>query len=805
MSTAWKQIHAGDLMSAQKTAQSGLDRFPDLKSEWHWRFLSLKAEILMRQGRYEESLALLDVQLPSNAAQSETAVWQKLTQGTSLGYLERYPEAANALEQAEKLASSLQPQLQGEVLLRKGTLASLQWDLAKAQSLFRSSLQFARANADPFLEASALGSLGVSAARMEHHDESIDWNEQALQLNHQQGLLGLASKAEGNLGWSYFELGDFANALTQYNTAEQEAVVAGLDHERVLWLTNSAVVHYELHEYAAAQEEAQKALDLSLKLGDPADTIECFQNSALIALQNSSHQEADHDLQEASRLAKLTPDPRRDLYTALLSAHLATRLQDFAKAEPIYSSIADNPAAPAYLHWESLAGLAQVYAAKGRVRDAEKKFEQAIDAIAKARVELEHEDLRFAFLSSAIRFYDQYVNFLIGQSRPLDALRIADLSRAQSLESGLTSWIMAKNGPSPAEPAKTAVARVFRPQEIAARFHATLLFYWLGRESSHLWVITPTKTDLYPLPRSSEIDEALTSYRETILKDPRDPLETGNSSGKKLYEMLIRPAEKSIPGNSRIIILPDGALNSLNFETLPVPDPKPHYWIEDVTISIANSLSLLSRAKNASPPQSANLLLFADPVPPGKEFPRLADAEKETAAIRQYFPEARRKLFLGQDARASRYLSSNPGKYSYLHFGTHGIASLTRPLESAVILTREGDSYKLYARDIVQHPLNAYLVTISACDGAGKRNFAGEGLIGLSWAFLRAGAHNVVAGLWEVSTASTPQLMDKLYKGLNEGKDPATALRNAKLSLIHSAEPYHRPFYWAPFQLYSGS
>jgi len=105
----------------------------------------------------------------------------------------------------------------------------------------------------------------------------------------------------------------------------------------------------------------------------------------------------------------------------------------------------------------------------------------------------------------------------------------------------------------------------------------------------------------------------------------------------------------------------------------------------------------------------------------------------------------------------------------------------------------------------VRHPFAAYLVTISAGNGAGTKSYAGEGLVGLSWAFLRAGAHNVIAGLWEVSNASTPQLMDELYKGLHAGEDPATALRNAKLTLLHSNGNYRKPFYWAPFLLYSGS
>jgi CHAT domain-containing protein len=59
--------------------------------------------------------------------------------------------------------------------------------------------------------------------------------------------------------------------------------------------------------------------------------------------------------------------------------------------------------------------------------------------------------------------------------------------------------------------------------------------------------------------------------------------------------------------------------------------------------------------------------------------------------------------------------------------------------------------------------------------------------------------------LWEVSDVSTPQLMDELYQGLQNGKNPDAALRAAKLSLLHSGNAFSKPFYWAPFQLYTGS
>ncbi|HKU28172.1 MAG TPA: CHAT domain-containing protein, partial [Candidatus Sulfotelmatobacter sp.] len=95
------------------------------------------------------------------------------------------------------------------------------------------------------------------------------------------------------------------------------------------------------------------------------------------------------------------------------------------------------------------------------------------------------------------------------------------------------------------------------------------------------------------------------------------------------------------------------------------------------------------------------------------------------------------------------------------------------------------------------------LVTIAACYGGGTRAYAGEGLVGLSWAFLYAGAHNVIGTLWEVSDASSPLLMDGVYAGIEQGLTPRAALRQAKRSLLQGS--FRRPFFWAPFQLFAGS
>ena len=269
----------------------------------------------------------------------------------------------------------------------------------------------------------------------------------------------------------------------------------------------------------------------------------------------------------------------------------------------------------------------------------------------------------------------------------------------------------------------------------------------------------------------------------------------------------LNPQQRLLPKDGRIILLADPSLAGLNFETLIVPGASPHFWIDDVTLTNASSLTLLSSAA-ARPPSKAMGLLLIGNTPQVDSFPALANAPEEMERVEGYFPVGNRTVLEGKQATPEAFLGSHPERYAYLHFVTHGTASITRPLDSAVILSKGGGSYKLYARDIIRLPLTAELVTISACEGAGGRAYSGEGLVGLSWAFLRAGAHNVVAALWEVNDSAAPQIMDSFYREMRKGRDPASALRTAKLALLHNKDPdivFKKPFYWAAFQLYAGS
>jgi len=720
-----------------------------------------------------------------------------MVQGTANAFLRHFDQAEKLLGQAQDLAQSYQPSLLGEVALRKGTLAFLSDNPTLAASEYRQALSLALSHKDPFLEAAARGSLGLIATRQERYDESIDWDRSALQLSRSLNAQSSVPRILGNLGWSYFELGDYNQALPLFQEAGDSLARIGLLDFQTRELVMTALAHYYLREFDNAGKESERGLNLARTLGDPVLITECLNSLALVSLSTRQVDLAEKYNLEATETARSSSDRGGELVATLISGRIAAARKDYPSAEAHFKLVLGDSRVATAVRWEAHARLARLYDLEGHRARAEQEYKHSVDTIQAARHSVGQDELRLAFLSSAIDFYDDYIDFLVRHHRPEDALRVADRTRSQTLAEGLASSSGA-SGP---------VSLGLSPRQLARKSRATLLLYWLGQEQSYLWVITPTKISCFGLAKKPQIDPLVKSYREQLLRG-NDVLASGSAEGKELYQMLIAPADKFFARNGRVIVLPAEGLYGLNFETLIVPRPTPHFWIEDATISEANSLALLSAASQKPNSKEKSLLLVGNPETPDPEFPPLPQAAAEIQKVSTHFPEAHCKVLEGKQATASAYLHSNPAQFCYLHFVTHGIASQTRPLESAVILTKEGDSYKLYARDIVTHPLKADLVTISACNGAGTRTYAGEGLVGLSWAFLRAGAHNVIASLWEVSDASsTAQLMDALYTNLDRGADPATALRSAKLFILksNSSTVFRKPFYWAPFQLYGGS
>jgi CHAT domain-containing protein len=652
----------------------------------------------------------------------------------------------------------------------------------------------------PCCRAADLVDIGFGTLQSRHYDQAVVALQEAANFATSVQARRQRQIALGNLGWAYENLGDFDNALANFQAAEQQAKDIGLTGNRVLWLQDAGLAEYKLGNFDAAGKYDEEALRsaLTLPVTDEVDQIVNIQsNLALLLLGQGQTDRARTYSDAALAAARESKDVNVVAYATFLRGLLAAR-----RAEPDAQRLlmqAWQTTTDLEIRMDVENAVANVYRGLGESRQAELWYRRSIKTFEQNRSSVQILGLRFSTFAYGDAIYRDYAEFLIAAQRPAEALQLLDRSRARTLEEGLGFGTVAG----------AVQDGVDDPQAVARKLNAPIFFYSLGPEKSHLWVITARETRLFILPKQKEIQTLVEEYLRDIQKST-DPLQTATASASSLYDALVKPAVGMIPHASKIFLLPDGVLHRLNFETLLEPTADGFkYWIEDVTVTITSSIRLLSRL-SATPSNAAtrDLLLIGDPVQAIREFEPLPNASAEMQRIQQHFPPDGPTVLGQSRAVPGAYAMSGPDQFRYIHFVAHGTASRSSPLDSAVILSpapNNPEDFKLYARDIVHHSLNARLVTISACYGSGLRTYAGEGLVGLAWAFLRAGAHNVIGALWQADDAATPLLMDRLYGELSAGATPDAALRTAKLSLIHSSSVYRKPLYWAAFQLYSGS
>ena len=186
----------------------------------------------------------------------------------------------------------------------------------------------------------------------------------------------------------------------------------------------------------------------------------------------------------------------------------------------------------------------------------------------------------------------------------------------------------------------------------------------------------------------------------------------------------------------------------------------------------------------------------------GYRFSRLANTAKEIKEVSRLFPDSR--VLIGPDASKDNLKKEDLTSRRYVLFSTHGILGNEIPYikQPALVLNLVGNKEEegfLTATEIFNMNLNADLVGLSACQTGLGIQSAGEGVVGLSRAFMYAGTDSVLVSLWSVSDESTYKLMVKFFEGLKQGKDKLAALQEAKNYLRTNG--YDNPFYWAPFIL----
>jgi CHAT domain-containing protein/Tfp pilus assembly protein PilF len=379
----------------------------------------------------------------------------------------------------------------------------------------------------------------------------------------------------------------------------------------------------------------------------------------------------------------------------------------------------------------------------------------------------------------------------------------------------------------------------------------TLLEYFLGREGAFLFAVSKRDYLVARLPSASTLDVRVKRLRDALAQPTRSAFSNYLIQARRLYQELIQPASKLLSNKQALIIVPDGVLHHLPFEVLiqtggrgaeQTEARRLPYLVRDYVISYAPSATVLaglSSSGEATTRSEKLLLAYADPeygeraeekvsqagmsvrgvfgsLTPWK-LKRLAWSRAEVTRIAELYPEPETTVLVGAQASEENVKTEDRlSRYRFIHFAVHGLLNEARPQFSGLVLSlpqtnanpkseirnpKSVEDGLLQVYEIFNLRLNAEMVVLSACETGLGKEVKGEGLIGLTRAFLYAGTPSVVVSLWKVDDRSTAELMVRFYRRLKDGTvGKADALRQAQLDLISEGKFPH-PYFWAPFVL----
>jgi CHAT domain-containing protein/Tfp pilus assembly protein PilF len=721
----------------------------------------------------------------------------------------------------------------------------------QALELFTSALQIHRDLGNRAMEAWVLSFLGATSLYLGDSDEALKNYTQALQI-HTETRSDWQAYTLRDIGWVYDRQGHPEKALEYYTRAYelshdkdrraeamalhgtgQAKIALGMPQEAVQSLEQALALFREIgnvygeasvllelgRAWQALSDEEQacrifhEALDLCRKR--KILNTEAVAQSAIARLERDRGRlaEAASAIEESLRIIESVRPT---------VASQRQRVTFFASRREYYDFYVDlqmrmHAQAPGDGH------LAVALAASERAR-----ARGLLDLLAEGRIDLQRG------ISPELKTRENEVGNRISllQGQLLDDLAQGG-KRAATIEAELDAaedereqieWQIRREHPHYAAVSNPATLEPRRIQELLDD-RTALLEYSVGSESSYLFVVTRDRLEGYRLPAAGELADRVEVFRETLERGGRRQFSRYADTAYELYRILLGPAAEILRDKPRLIISPDGPLLLLSFEALltkPAPSLRTYadlpYLLAEKSVTYVPSASVFAElgggaVSDAVPdavPAAAGtglFLGFADPdyAETGpSSLQSLPSSRAEVQEIARLFPPDHVRLYLGADASEAN-VKENPAleEARWIHFAVHGFFNEERPELSGLVLAQSGerkDAGLLQAYEIFNLNLKADLVVLSACDTALGKNVSGEGILGVSRAFLYAGASSVVVSLWQVSDASTSDLMIRFYRHLSQSGDKAEALRLSKLEMIRQGR-YDHPYRWAPFIL----
>ncbi len=340
----------------------------------------------------------------------------------------------------------------------------------------------------------------------------------------------------------------------------------------------------------------------------------------------------------------------------------------------------------------------------------------------------------------------------------------------------------------------------------------TLVSYFIAERQKRLYCFTITNKNFKATSKAlnEKFNDQLTILRNAIVYKTQAIYQ---ETAYQLHEQLLDPISIA-SDNEQVIFVPDGRLGIIPFEALLTNKIKDKtatyadlpYLVKKYAISYAYSATLWVQSLKKMQTQTQNpnqkIALFA-PVNFEKAA-SLKDSEIEVQEIAGLYQQS--TIFVKKEAQEKLLKSNQMLDYQVVHFATHGFVDENVPDKSGILLAADLSKQEdgvWYLGEIYNAKFNADLLLLSACQtGVGKIS-RGEGIIGLTRAFLYAGAKNMAVSFWKVADSSTSRLMVDFHRNFRE-KESANnfgkALQRAKLAMITSKD-FAAPYYWSAFVL----
>lgn len=645
--------------------------------------------------------------------------------------------------------------------------------------------------------------------------------------------------ASGALGNVYHACGAFDRALDLYQSALDEATQRNDQRRMTQELAAIGRAHLGLQDAEAAIDVLQKALRLARLAQDPQAELESLGSLAIGASRLGDHAQMHQHLTAQLALAKRCGDLHTSSVALGNLGNLAIEQGNTQQARVYIQEQYDLTVTMNYRlgQAKALSNLATLDIQEQAYTTAEERLLRAAHIWETMRAELDLRDaLKVLLFEHQQRTYQHLIELYAGQQRTERALEVAEQSRSRTFVEEVTRRRTSDSAPASLPPKSAA--------DLKALCHAqgtTIVEYFCSyapapfqRQSATLsrlyaWVLTPAgHIHMYSLdapalqallpgmastaaPAQTSADPAEPSLIPSPLRDlaHADAQHSPNSLLRELYDILIEPLQAVLPQapDAQVVIIPHRELYTIPFAALIGPEGR--HFIEHYSLRFSPSVSLLDVAPAGPPAQDGEpptALVVGNPELPAtadgwraalRPLPALPGAEQEAKQVAAMLGV---QPLLGAEATINACLTSI-GAARYIHFATHGllepVASLEAPGALALSPTVTDDGL-LTAEQIASLSLHADLVVLSACS-TGQGRTSADGVIGLTRAFIVAGAATVVVSLWPVSDAPTAHLMESFYNELRQHGDKCRALQRAMLTTMNT---FPAPHAWAGFALF---